>query len=108
MSDLNQDEINEERKHDQELITEEEAESNILSYKTARYLVLFLLVVAIVGFIITFIDFKRQSDKGVHVKYLWFEMNIPKDHPDTVYVKQIVYMDTTKPVHDTVYLPAHK
>ncbi len=103
MSDINNDEVN-----DKELITEEEAETNLLSYKTARYLALFLLVIAIVGFIISFIDFKRQSDKGIHVKYMGFEMNIPKGYPDTVYVNQIVYMDTAKPVHDTVYLPAHK
>ncbi len=79
----------------EEIMEEEDDEvSNILSYKTAKYLVLFLLVVLIVGFIISFVDFKKHADKGDHAKYFWVELNIPKDHPDTVYQEKIIYIDS--------------
>ncbi|MCW3121968.1 MAG: hypothetical protein JWQ38_1460 [Flavipsychrobacter sp.] len=104
MSNIDNEEKNDEQVNDEGLISEEEAVTNILSYKTARYLVVFLLVVAILAFVISYIDFKKQADQGLHVKYFFMELNIPKGYPDTVYVSKMVYLDTNKIVHDTLYI----
>jgi hypothetical protein len=92
----------------EEINNEEDPVNNFLSYKTVVYMVLFLLVVLIVGFVISFINFQLAVNKHDHVRYFWAELNIPKGYPDSVYVEQIIYKDTSRIIvpdtvkHDTV------
>src|SRR6185312_798048 len=94
---------------DNELLNEDEETNNLLNFKTARILVIFLLAVIIIAFVFSYVKFQAAADKGEHAKYLWIERNIPKGYPDTVYQEKIIYMDSSAirtrdsvVMHDTV------
>jgi len=63
-----------------------------------NYLKWFLRILALallVAFIWGWVDYKLDSKNGKYAKYLWWQRNIPKGYPDTVWIAKIVYRDTS-------------
>lgn len=61
-----------------------------------KWILRILAIALLIAFMWGWIDYRTDVKNEKHAKYLWWERNIPKGYPDTVYY--------TKVILDTVYL----
>jgi len=64
-----------------------------------KWILRFIGIGLLLGFIWGWIDYRSDVNSGKHAKFLWWERNIPKGYPDTVYA--------TLTKHDTVTMTVY-
>lgn len=59
-----------------------------------KWILRVLIGCLLIAFIWGWVDYRKDCDEGKHAKFLWWERNIPKGYPDTLWMNKLVYKDT--------------